>query len=131
MKNVRYLRADILRWEPDKRYDLVFFGFWLSHVPESSFTAFWDLVRRAIGPKGRFFLIDELEGEHARALETRVADGIVMRTLEDGRTFRAVKVYHRPAILQRRLRKLGWDVEVRACGGDFYFARGSANRAGG
>jgi hypothetical protein len=28
-------------WRPDRRYDVVFFGFWLSHVPLERFAAFW------------------------------------------------------------------------------------------
>ena len=31
------------------RNDGVFFGFFLSHVPEDRFDAFWDLVTRALG----------------------------------------------------------------------------------
>jgi ubiquinone/menaquinone biosynthesis C-methylase UbiE len=30
---VRFSEADIFGWKPDRRYDVVFFGFWLSHVP--------------------------------------------------------------------------------------------------
>jgi len=125
MQNVRYVLADVLSWRPDRQYDLVFFSFWLSHVPDGSFSAFWDLVRSAITTKGRFFLIDELDTARIRALETRLSEGVVVRTLEDGRTFRAVKVYHRPALLRRKLRRLGWEAEVEACGRDFFFARGS------
>lgn len=33
--SVRFSCADILHWAPDRRYQLVFFGFWLSHVPSS------------------------------------------------------------------------------------------------
>jgi ubiquinone/menaquinone biosynthesis C-methylase UbiE len=30
---VRFIQADLFTWVPDRRYDEVFFGFWLSHVP--------------------------------------------------------------------------------------------------
>src|SRR5262245_25176768 len=39
--NVRYVQADLFDWRPDRTYDLVFFGFWLSHVPPARFDAFW------------------------------------------------------------------------------------------
>jgi hypothetical protein len=94
-------------------------------VTGGSFSAFWDLVRRAVATKGRFFLIDELDSKRVRALETRLSDGIVRRRLEDGRAFRAVKVYQRPAALRLKLRDLGWDSEVEACGRQIFFARGS------
>jgi demethylmenaquinone methyltransferase/2-methoxy-6-polyprenyl-1,4-benzoquinol methylase len=31
--NVTYQRVDLFAWQPERQYDLVFFGFWLSHVP--------------------------------------------------------------------------------------------------
>lgn len=32
-RRVRFIEADLFTWKPDRRYDVVFFGFWLSHVP--------------------------------------------------------------------------------------------------
>src|SRR5919108_840112 len=31
--SVRYVVADLFEWEPSERYDVVFFSFWISHVP--------------------------------------------------------------------------------------------------
>ena len=45
------VRADVFEWEPAERFDLVFFSFWLSHVPEERFDEFWSLVRAALGPE--------------------------------------------------------------------------------
>src|SRR3954467_15922265 len=36
--SVRFVEADLFSWEPDRRYDAVFFGFWISHVPHEKFT---------------------------------------------------------------------------------------------
>ena len=44
-----YRVADLFAWEPEERFDLCVFGFWLSHVPEARFERFWDMVRRASG----------------------------------------------------------------------------------
>src|SRR3954451_10848442 len=41
---VRFERADIFTWRAEQRYDVVFFGFWLSHVPPERFAEFWSLV---------------------------------------------------------------------------------------
>jgi ubiquinone/menaquinone biosynthesis C-methylase UbiE len=30
---LRLVQADLFGWVPDRRYDVLFFGFWLSHVP--------------------------------------------------------------------------------------------------
>ena len=32
-ERVRFIQADLFTWAPDRRYDVVFFGSWLSHVP--------------------------------------------------------------------------------------------------
>ena len=50
--NVDYLQADLFewqpRWQPHERHDAVFFGFWLSHVPDPAFRAI--LGKRGRGP---------------------------------------------------------------------------------
>ena len=48
---VRFLRADLFAWRPDRRYDVVVFGFWLSHVPLERFAAFWTLVDDSLAPR--------------------------------------------------------------------------------
>jgi hypothetical protein len=35
--------------------NLLFFSFWLSHVPPARFEEFWALVRGALKPEGRAF----------------------------------------------------------------------------
>lgn len=32
-ERVRFVQTDLFAWQPRRRYDVVFFGFWLSHVP--------------------------------------------------------------------------------------------------
>lgn len=56
---VRFIQADLFTWQPDRRYDSVFFGFWLSHVPEERFDSFWALVAAALKPNGRVFFVDD------------------------------------------------------------------------
>nr|WP_299411643.1 class I SAM-dependent methyltransferase [Acaryochloris sp. IP29b_bin.148] len=31
--SVKYVVADLFNWTPNQKFDFVFFGFWLSHVP--------------------------------------------------------------------------------------------------
>lgn len=125
LPNVRYEQADVFSWQPDRQYDLVFFAFWLSHVPERRFDAFWHVVGEALAPRGQFFLIDELRNAAAPAPETRLGEGVVARRLKDGRVFRAVKIYHGPEQLTESLRALGFDAEVESCGRTFYFGHGT------
>jgi SAM-dependent methyltransferase len=114
--------ADIFSWEPTEKYGVVFFSYWLSHVPPTMFDAFWEAVRKALTPDGRFFFIDELKDawrneEHLR--EDFVHDPsvpIVRRPLLDGRTFNVVKVFWDPDELEKRLSELGWSIKVHAAG---------------
>src|ERR1700676_376597 len=53
--NVEYTIADIFSWTPATTFDLVFFSFWLSHVPPGRFDAFWANVRAALRPGGQAF----------------------------------------------------------------------------
>ena len=124
--NVRYILADVFSWTPDRRFDLVFFAFWLSHIPRDRFAAFWQLVADALAPGGRVFFIDELDTPQARGLETRLDEDAVLRQLEDGRQFRAVKVFYEPSELEAMLRTLRWNVEVRPAGERFYWGQVSS-----
>lgn len=121
--NVTYMLADVFSWRPDRQFDLVFFAFWMSHVPQDRFAAFWQVVGNSLASNGRVFFIDELDTEQNRGLETRVDGDAVLRELEDGRQFRAVKVFYQPAALDAKLRALGWNVEVQTAGRRFYWGQ--------
>jgi demethylmenaquinone methyltransferase/2-methoxy-6-polyprenyl-1,4-benzoquinol methylase len=119
----RFERADLFEWEPDRRYDAVFFGFFLSHVPERRFDAFWALVARALKPGGRVLFADD---GYITPDERAYGEGErIRRTLNDGSAFDIVKVPHDPAALEARLRALGWDVRVHAAD-PFYWGEGTA-----
>jgi trans-aconitate methyltransferase len=122
-EGVRFLQADVFAWEPDRRYDAVFFGFWLSHVPLERFEAFWDLVDRALAPGGRVLFLDDAY-RTAAELVYGEDSSTIRRRLKDGTAFRAVKVPHEPAELERRLHDLGWDIAVTATDGPFFWGAG-------
>lgn len=44
---VEYVVADLFAWVPESTYDVVFFSFWLSHVPRQRCAGFWSMVRSA------------------------------------------------------------------------------------
>ena len=120
---VRFIRADLFRWRPDRRYDLVFFGFWLSHVPPQRFESFWGLVAQCLAPNGRVLFVDDayrtsdelIEGEESVTIQRR---------LQDGATFRIVKAPYAAADLERRLTELGWAITVRPTSGPFFWGIG-------
>jgi SAM-dependent methyltransferase len=106
------VRADVFAWRPAERFDLVFFSFWLSHVPEERFDEFWGLVRAALEPGGRVFLVDSGAGDTAHT-GTDQAGGEETRSLVDGRTFRIVKRRWPPDELGERVRPLGFELDLR------------------
>jgi trans-aconitate methyltransferase len=121
---VRFVQADLFTWTPDRRYDVVFFGFWISHVPMDRFAAFWSLIADCLAPGGRVFFVDDHFRTPAELIEGE-ASSTVERRLNDGTAYRAVKVPHRPADLQARLDQLGWRIDVHPTAGAFYWAAGT------
>jgi demethylmenaquinone methyltransferase/2-methoxy-6-polyprenyl-1,4-benzoquinol methylase len=127
---VRYVEADIFAWEPDRAYDAVFFGCWLSHVPPTAFDDFWALVRRCLAPSGRVAFVDE--DDRAAGHDDPISiSGVpaALRTLSDGRQFEIVKVFWRPEDLEERLRSSGWDIDVRRVGETFLYGVGQSQRS--
>ncbi len=120
--DVRYLIADLFEWQPAEKYDFVFFGFWLSHVPAAEFNRFWTMVRSALKPGGRAFLVDNLPERESRWDHSQIDDsGVVERRLKDGRTFNIVKVFHEPDRLNQQLQDLGWSGSIETSGRFFYY----------
>jgi len=117
---VRFVEADLFTWRPPRRYDTVFFAFWLSHVPPARLPAFWDTVAAALAPGGKAIFIDD--GPAAAAEEDVLVDQpvpAVVRRLDDGSRYRVVKVFHDARVLADGLAALGWSVRVRTVGGNF------------
>lgn len=121
--NIHLSRTDLFAWTPDRRYDFVFFGFWLSHVPEERFASFWSAVASALKPGGRVMFIDDGHRTSEELIEGP-GSSTIERRLRDGRRFRAVKVALHPPSLQRSLDELGWAIEVRSLPGPFFMGLG-------
>ena len=138
---VEYIQADLFEWRPAETYDLVFFGFWLSHIPGAALEEFWDMVAGCLNPGGRVFFVDNMPAPGGTNLgklnlsqpnwggERRLVEGeeIVERTLADGRNFRIVKNYFEPDALMAQLAMRGWRGRVRSSGDFFIF--GALQRA--
>jgi len=74
-ERVRFIQADLFAWEPDRRYDVVFFGFWLSHVPPARFEPFWAVVADCLKPQGRVFFADDAYRTPRRARRRTIIPG--------------------------------------------------------
>jgi SAM-dependent methyltransferase len=126
------IEADLFRWQPAEKFDVVFFGFWLSHVPDERFADFWRLVGRCLAPGGRVFFVDSRYDPTSTALDHRLPKPgatVVHRRLNDGREYRIVKVFYDPAELCDHLHRLGWDFEIWQTEHYFLYGHGSFRKA--
>lgn len=115
--DIDYVIADLFNWRPTRRYDVVFFSFWLSHVPRSRFHDFWQFVRDCLKPDGRAFLMDNrldpsVDRPDPYTLDEN--DGVQRRRLSDGSEFRVVKVFYEPDELSNLIEAEGFDARIDA-----------------
>jgi SAM-dependent methyltransferase len=120
---VKFVQADLFTWVPDRRYDAVFIGFWLSHVPLERFESFWAMVADSLKKDGRVFFADDAYRTPEELIEGP-SSSTIRRQLGDGTSYRLVKVPHQPPVLQERLRRLGWKITVISTAGPFYWGAG-------
>ena len=98
------------------QFDLVFFGFWLSHVPPKCVGSFWQKVRTCLNPGASVFFVDSAHLKEYAHLDTKAREDdswIARRNLKDGREFDIVKIFYEPSALTDGLRALGWTGRVQ------------------
>ncbi|RIK46690.1 MAG: class I SAM-dependent methyltransferase [Chloroflexi bacterium] len=109
-ERVTYLQGDIFAWQPERQYDGVFFGFWLSHVPPERLDGFIATVAAALRPGGVLGIVDSRNEQtstaHNQTIATQ-AEYVQRRVLNDGRTFNIVKRYYAPDELEALLDRYG------------------------
>ncbi len=130
--DVEYVVADLFSWRPRRAFDVVFFSFWLSHVPRARVSPFWTFVRTCLAPGGRVFFIDNrtdptpgIPGKDPYVVE--YGPDLHVRRLDDGAEYRVVKVMYEPDQLGRLLEAEGWQASIDATK---WFIFGSARPAG-
>jgi SAM-dependent methyltransferase len=123
-ERVRFVQADLFTWKPDRRYDVVFMGFWISHVPAERFESFWSLVADCLAPAGRVFFADDAYRTPDELIEGP-SSSTIRRQVPDGTAYQLVKMPHRPADLERQLRQLGWDIKVNSTAGPLFWGSGA------
>lgn len=123
LDRVRFVEADLFSWRPERRYDAVFMGFWVSHVPWERFADFWARVEEGLATGGRVLFVDDAYRTAEELIEGE-ASSTIQRRLRDGTPHRAVKVAHTPEVLTRELTALGWDIHVHQTTGPFYWGVG-------
>jgi demethylmenaquinone methyltransferase/2-methoxy-6-polyprenyl-1,4-benzoquinol methylase len=127
--SVTFIEADVFSWTPPPAaFDVVFFSFWLSHVPPDRFDAFWESAAAALAPGGRVIVIDNKwnDGIWPAGAE-RPSDFVQLRTdLSSGEAHRIVKIYYDADELAERLSALGWQAAITST--PRFFVAGHAER---
>lgn len=123
---VDYRLTDLFDYQPARQYDMVFFGFWLSHVPAEKLSPFLATVHAALKPGGRLFFVDSraVGLSRSRAGTANLGADLQRRALNDGRQFDIVKIYYDPAELTATLRGQGFDINVETTDSFFIYADG-------
>jgi demethylmenaquinone methyltransferase/2-methoxy-6-polyprenyl-1,4-benzoquinol methylase len=117
--NVEYVQADVFDWEPGERFDAIFTGFFVSHIPPERFARFWGRVATWLTPEGRVFLVDDAAGPGRPYSGAAVPDGLPFahrRELPGEREYTIVKVFYEPEELAAALDAVGWDADLRRSG---------------
>jgi SAM-dependent methyltransferase len=111
---VEYVEANLFDYRPRTRHDLVFAGFWLSHVPPARFPPFWAMVADALTPGGLVVMVDDgiRDAQGASRFASDPTGGGANRRLPDGREFTIVKIAYAPEELEALLSGLGWTAKV-------------------
>jgi SAM-dependent methyltransferase len=118
---VEFVLADAFRWQPGHgdRFDLIFIGFFLSHVPPELFAGWWTRMAAWLAHGGRVCFVDDVAGPNRPAAGDRPEAGpgyAHHRRLGGSRRYTIVKVYYEAAELADMLGWLGWDADVRSTG---------------
>jgi demethylmenaquinone methyltransferase/2-methoxy-6-polyprenyl-1,4-benzoquinol methylase len=125
---IEYEIADLFTWQPDRRYDVVCFSFWISHVPRERLDAFLRTVASALKPGGKVFFVDGRREQTSTAVDhvlPEAMEQVMTRRLNDGREFQIVKNFYDPAMLAAQCAAAGLDVAVRETPNFFLYGVGS------
>jgi demethylmenaquinone methyltransferase/2-methoxy-6-polyprenyl-1,4-benzoquinol methylase len=127
-EKVTYQQQDLFAWQPDRQYDLVFFSFWLSHVPPEFLDEFLAKVYRATKTGGHILIVDSLEEPTSTSTDWPLQENEQVyrtRKLNNGQIYKIVKVFYKPEELKARLAAQGFEAVVKATPNYFLYAIGS------
>ena len=101
-ERVTFLQVDLFTWQPDRQYDGIVMGFFLSHVPDERLDPFLKTLSAALRPGGRLFLVDSRHTATSSRPDSpypKPTDPLTVRHLNDGRAFTIYKLFRDPAEL--------------------------------
>ena len=122
-----FLQADLFFWRPEPRFDAVFLGFFSPRAGRSARSGA-EHRRRFIKPGGRFLFIDSRRIPESSSPDQPLPDedeSIMVRKLNDGRTFRIIKLFRTQEAMADALVRNGLDTDVRETANYFQYGIGT------
>lgn len=119
-------QADLFNWQPNAPFQLLFMGFWVSHLPDDRIRPFFEKVSQWVEPGGWLYFIDSLYNPESTASNHSLGpfeSPVRERRLDDGRTFQIIKIFRTPADYRSLLSPLGWTGKAWSTGR--YFVAGA------
>jgi 2-polyprenyl-3-methyl-5-hydroxy-6-metoxy-1,4-benzoquinol methylase len=113
-ESVTYHCRDIFLWQPERPYDGIFLGYWLSHIPANLLDGFLKRMHWAVCPGGFMLILDSNPGaRYAPWHGTETVDTEQeLRSLANGETYRVVKRHMLPNELISRLKRAGFSARI-------------------
>jgi ubiquinone/menaquinone biosynthesis C-methylase UbiE len=125
--HVTYLQADLFTWQPERTFDAVFFGFWISHVPIERLDGFLQRVAAMLKSGGKVFFVDGRREPTSTAVNHHLPSEesqVMTRILNDGRAFQIVKNFYDPVPLMMQCKNVGLNVQVQTTESYFLYGYG-------
>jgi SAM-dependent methyltransferase len=131
LDRVTFQIADLFAWQPDRTYDAVVIGFFLSHVPAERLDPLLAAVAAALPTGGRLFVIDtirDLPEPPPDAASPPPNSPLTTRWLKDGRQFRIVKICRSLSALTEAFARHGIVFEGQETETEFVYGIGRKTR---
>lgn len=127
--SIKYLDRDLFRWRSKLEYNLVFFSFWLSHVPPDFLEEFLRKVYKSVRSLlGKLFIIDSRKNSTSTAKNHILNNNETIfqkRKLNDDREFQIIKIFYELDFLKEKLDSIGFNPEVKLTENYFIYAAAS------
>lgn len=122
-----YRQVDLFTWQPERQYDGLFMGYFLSHVPAAMMEGFLAKLAGALRPGGMLGLIDGRRDARSTSPDQPPPgpeSEVMTRRLNDGRTFQIIKRFDEPHSLAAAFARHGIEAEARTTAIHFLYAMG-------
>ena len=122
-----YRQVNLFDWQPERQYDGLFMGYFISHVPAAMLDTFLATIARALRPGAVLGLIDGRRDVRSTSPDQPPPGPeteLMTRRLNDGRTFQIVKRFDEPDHLAAAFDRHGIAAVVRTTAIHFLYATG-------